>query len=96
MQSLATVPTDKAVRYMTQLCKHWSHRFTVAFDDKAGRIDLPLGACTLTAGPAALDIVLDAADTEGLTKMEQVVADHLNRFAFREGELTFAWTRTAA
>lgn len=94
MQSLATVPTDNAARYMTQLCKHWSHRFEVIFDDKAGRIALPLGSCTLTAGPAALDIVLDAADTEGLAKMEQVVADHLNRFAFREGELVYAWTHT--
>lgn len=96
MLSLATIPTDNAARYMTQLCKHWSHRFTVAFDDKAGRIELPLGACTLTAGPAALDIVLDAADEPGLAKMEDVVAEHLNRFAFREGELAFAWTRTAA
>lgn len=96
MLSLSTVPTDKAVRYMTQLCKHWAHRFEVAFDDKAGRIALPLGSCTLTAGPAALDIVLDAADDAGLARLEDVVAEHLNRFAFREGELAFAWTRTAA
>ena len=95
MQSLASVTTDNAVRYLTQLCKHWSHRFAVAFDKTSGRIELPLGVCHLTAGPGKLGVVLDAADDAGLTRLEDVVASHLNRFAFREGELAFAWTRTA-
>lgn len=93
MQSIASVPTASAARYLSQLCKHWSHRFEVEFDAQSGRIALPLGVCRLTAGPDALGIVLEAADEDGLVKMEQVVADHLNRFAFREGELVFAWVR---
>lgn len=93
MQSLASVPTASAARYLSQLCKHWSHRFEVQFDAQSGRIELPLGLCRLTAGPDALGIVLEAADEAGLAKMEDVVAEHLNRFAHREGELAFAWTR---
>lgn len=96
MQSLASVSTTNAARYLSQLCKHWSHRFVVAFDKTSGRIDLPTGVCLLTAGPGKLGLVLEAADDEGLTRLEDVVASHLNRFAFREGELAFAWTRTAA
>ncbi len=95
MQSLASVSTENAVRYLTQLCKHWSHRFEVVFDKTSGRIALPLGVCRLTAGPGVLGVVVEATDDEGLTRLEDVVASHLNRFAFREGELAFAWTRTA-
>ena len=40
-----------------------------------------------------LDITLEAADLEGLTRLEDVVARHLDRFAFREGELKYGWTR---
>lgn len=32
MQSHARLSTDKAARYMTQLAKHWSHKFAVTFD----------------------------------------------------------------
>jgi len=93
MQSIASVTTASAARYLSQLCKHWSHKFEVEFDAQSGRIALPLGVCRLTAGPESLGIVLETADEEGLVKMEQVVADHLNRFAHREGELVFDWTR---
>jgi len=96
MRSLATVATANAARYLGQLCKHWSHRFVVAFDKTAGRVELPLGVCLLTAGPDRLGLVLEAADEAALARLEEVVAEHLNRFAFREGELAFAWTRTAA
>lgn len=95
MQSLASVSTVNAGRYLSQLCKHWSHKFVVAFDKTSGRIDLPAGVCLLTAGPGKLGLVLEAANDEGLTRLEDVVARHINRFAFREGELDFAWTRTA-
>lgn len=94
MQSIASVPTAAAARYMTQLCKHWAHKFEVTFDEASGRIELPLGLCLLTAGPETLGVVLEAADEEGLVKLEDVVAVHVNRFAHREGELAFAWTRT--
>lgn len=95
MQSIASVPTASAARYLGQLCKHWSHKFEVEFDALSGRIVLPLGVCRLTAGPGVLGIVLETADETGLARMEQVVADHLNRFAHREGELVYDWSRTA-
>ena len=51
MQSHARLHTDKAARYMTQLAKHWSHRFEVAFDATSARIPLPLGTCLMRAEP---------------------------------------------
>lgn len=93
MQSHARVATDKAARYMTQLAKHWSHKFEVTYDETSALFPLPLGTCHMTAHPDGLDITLEAADLDGLTRLEDVVAKHLDRFAFREGELKYGWTR---
>ena len=94
MQSHARLNSDKAARYMTQLAKHWSHRFEVSYDDISALIPLPLGTCSMLVDPEGLAITLEAADLEGLAKLEDVVADHLLRFAFREPVARLAWTRT--
>lgn len=93
MQSHARVATDKAARYMTQLAKHWSHKFEVTYDETSALFPLPLGTCHMVAHADGLDITLEAADLEGLARLEDVVAKHLDRFAFREGELKYGWTR---
>ena len=93
MQSHARLNTDKAARYMTQLAKHWSHKFVVTFDATTARIPLPMGDCRMVADETGLDITVDTVDLESLSRMEDVVADHLLRFAFREGIEKLAWTR---
>ena len=84
--STARFATAHAEKYLQQLCKHWSHRFSVEVMPGKGRIAF--------SGDEALDL---AADADGLTlvlrstgdpaahaDLEQVVAEHLQRFAFRE------------
>lgn len=89
--SRAVVPTPNASRYLQQLCKHWGHKFEVTFDPAAGRVALPFGPVEMTASDQALE-VLCRIDGEGdLVRMQQVVAEHVNRFAHREGELVFDW-----
>jgi hypothetical protein len=85
----ARVPTAHASRYLQQLCKHWSHKFPVSFTSHNGRIELPLGVCILDADADSLGLLLDT-DSERLSRMEDVVADHIKRFAFKE-ELRFQW-----
>ncbi len=88
----ARVPTASASRYLQQLCKHWSHKLEVAFDPAHGTIRFPSGAsATLDAGAEALAVRVDAPDVETLTRMKGVVAEHLDRFAFREAPLPFDW-----
>ncbi len=88
----ARVPTQSASRYLQQLCKHWSHRLTVVFDEGEGSVDFPNGArLELRAAPETLDLLLRVPDGEDATRMRGVVEEHLNRFAFREGPLTFDW-----
>lgn len=92
--STASVPTAHASRYLQQLCKHWSHKFAVEFDTHCGAIPLPMGMVTLTADEAMLEVTLTPHDLAQLERMQKVVAEHLDRFAFREAPLPFAW-RTA-
>jgi hypothetical protein len=88
----ALIPTESASRYLQQLCKHWSHRLEVAFDPAHGTIGFPDGAAaTLDAGPEALTVAITAPDAETLERMKQIVAVHLDRFAFREAPLPFDW-----
>lgn len=89
-RTTSTVETPQASRYLQQLCKHWSHRFTTEFDAAQGTVNLPAATLTLAADPARLHLALDAADASELPRLGEVVAEHLRRFAFRE-ELAITW-----
>ena len=90
----ARVATGHASRYLQQLCKHWSHKFpATAFDASHGVVPFGQATCTFDATPEALHMRLEAAPAE-IARMEEVVAKHLERFAFRE-TLDIKWTRAA-
>jgi uncharacterized protein len=93
--SRADVPTENGARYVRQLVQHWSHKFPVRFADEHNAesvVDLPAVKARFHAHPQGIAIVLEyAADTDA-DRMEQVVAEHLQRFGFKE-ELRFNWTR---
>jgi uncharacterized protein len=99
--STAVVPTDKASRYLQQLCKHWSHNMAVEFDAGHGKVVFPRdargadwpgdGLFTMAAGGTALTCRIEATSPGQLEGLKGAVERHLNRFAFREGELSFPW-----
>lgn len=92
--SIATVNTTNASRYLQQLCKHWSHKFTVEFDAQAGKIPFnETSALTLLASGDVLTMTLEA-DAEQQIRMQGVVDDHLKRFAFKE-DLHIVWGQAA-
>ena len=93
--STARIPTTSGSRYLQQLCKHWSHKFAVEFDATHGRIPLPMGVATLSATADALEVKVATDDAEALPRMKEVVATHLDRFAFREAPLPFDWQDAA-
>ena len=91
--SEAHVATTHGSRYLQQLCKHWSHKFTVDFTAERGMIDFGDGrACALAAGDDALTLRATVPAEADAERFETVIADHLKRFAFRE-ELIFDWHR---
>ena len=96
IRSTTTVPTANASKYLTQLSKHWSHRFPdLTYSAERADIPLPGGPCVLQANAQALQITIDALDEATTDKLEGVVAEHVRRFAFRE-DLDFQWSRQAA
>lgn len=92
-QSTARAPTAFASRYLQQLCKHWAHKFQVTHDPAAGHIDFGGPTCALAADDQGLTVRITAPADE-LDRWERVVAVHVNRFAHKEGELPFDWTRS--
>lgn len=83
--------TEHGSRYLQQLCKHWSHKFETSFSDLEGTIALPLGRVDLEAQANDLCLTLNPKAAADLERLQQVVEDHLNRFAFREAPLPFSW-----
>jgi uncharacterized protein len=80
----ARVGTTLPRRYMTQLCKHFEHRLAVSYDETQGRIAFQAGVCRLAVEPDALVMTVEAAEEAALPQLQDVVARHLLRFAFRE------------
>lgn len=90
MTATAHVPTDKASRYLQQLCKHFAHKLPVTFDEHKGSITFQIGECTLAADGEALTITATSPGEAELEQLKDVIVRHLVRFAFRE-ELKVEW-----
>lgn len=94
--SAARVPTRSASRYLQQLAKHWSHKMTVTFSEQEGTITFPNDSrLEMRASADTLDLLLHVPAGEDAARMRDVVASHLDRFAFREAPLTFDWQERA-
>ena len=94
LSSEARVATSVPRRYMTQLCKHFEHKLPVSYDEAKGRIVFSAGICLLETGEGALILRAEAPDTESLRRVEDVIARHLDRFAFRD-KPEIAWRENA-
>lgn len=100
--STATVPTANASRYLQQLCKHWQHNLGVEYDAERGRVVFPRDArgadwpgdavVTFAARPDHLEIGIEASAPGQLDGLKGAVERHLDRFAFREAPLSYAWS----
>jgi len=91
MTSNARIETTKASQYLQQLCKHFAHKRPVEFDPAKGRIEFDFGTCSLEAPSGALLLRAASETAEDLAHLEDVIARHLQRFAFRE-ELAVDWS----
>lgn len=93
--------TDKASRYLQQLCKHWEHNLKVEYSADHGTVVFPRdarGADWPGDGPVPLDaqedrltIRIDASAEDQLEGLKGAVERHIDRFAFREDGLKYEW-----
>jgi hypothetical protein len=56
----------------------------VSYDDTQGSIAFQAGLCRLAVEPDTLVMTVEAPDEAALPQLQDVVARHLLRFAFRE------------
>ena len=80
--SEARVAMETPRRYLSQLCKHFEHRLPVTLEESNGSIAFPSGVCVLRAEAEVL-VMRVSGEAEALPQLEDVVARHLRRFAFR-------------
>lgn len=90
VRSVASVRTEKAAGYLAQLCKHFAHRVPASHDGDTGSVEFPRGTCRLTAADGVLTMTVETTDPEAVPQLQDVMARHLERFAFRE-EMTITW-----
>ena len=95
----AKVATDRASRYLVQLCQHVSlaaqahpqMQALAEWTDDRGVISFGSGQCTLRADSGVLTLRAEAPDKDSLHQLEQRVADRLVQIGRRE-RLTVTWT----
>ena len=96
LTSVSRVSIAKPGRYLGQLCKHFEHKLPATYAEhyETGRIEFSVGLCELEADEAQgiLTMRVRAANEADLARLEDVVARHLVRFAFRE-TLELTWSR---
>lgn len=90
-KAIAIVPTENGWKYLQQLCKHWSHKLDVELGERSGIVRFSEAVAAMSADDKALTVEIEAASDEVLERMKGVVSSHLDRFAFREAPLPFAW-----
>ena len=78
--SQAIIATTDGPRLIKRLLTHWGHRFEVGFDDERGHVSFDaVTRAAFLARSDALEVRIDAADPAALPRIQEVVAEHLQR-----------------
>lgn len=89
--SHTVVATPDARRYLRMLCKHWGHKFDVVYDADQGFVPFSVDAhARFAADEQRLLVVVTHVDGAQLPRLQDVIAEHLQRFALKE-TLAFPW-----
>ncbi|KZB73211.1 MULTISPECIES: DUF2218 domain-containing protein [Thalassospira] len=86
-----SVKTDKAAKYLVQLCKHFAHKVDVDLRETTGDVAFPMGLCIITAKDDCLTFTGQSHTAEGIEKMKGIIIVHLDKFAWREAPLEYHW-----
>jgi hypothetical protein len=86
--------TANGSKYLQQVCKHWGHKFEVEVSSTRGQVRFPSAVVTMEATADALLVSVETEDGDAIERLKAIVADHLDRFAFREAPLPIQWSAT--
>lgn len=86
----AKVPTPRASRNMTRLCKHFAHKAEVQMNERHAQVQFAFGQCRMLAEADQLLIDCQAEAGEAEKRLRFVIDDHLYRFSGEEA-LKIEW-----
>ncbi|SNZ20613.1 DUF2218 domain-containing protein [Cohaesibacter gelatinilyticus] len=89
----ARAETEFASKYLQQLCKHFAHKVPSTYDETSGKVEFPMGDCTMQATSGVLTVTCHSEERDGVTQMGQIIDKHLERFAWKE-KLELTWENT--
>ena len=96
LTSRADVRTDAPARYAKQLVSHLGRKASFTQDaDGAWVTVVGEARGRIVVGDGVLTLLVEAPDTETLTRLEQAFGGHLERFGTR-AELAVSWERGPA
>lgn len=84
------IKTEKASRYLQQVCKHFAHKIPVTHTPVKGAVEIQFGKFEFAVAEGHLTMIVTARDKESLEKVQMVIIKHLDRFAFKE-ILEYEW-----
>lgn len=83
---------EKGDRYIQQLVKHWGHKFPTSYADGLGTVPFSEGkTAEFRADDQGIQMKLIAPSEEEDLRLRDVIAKHIDRFAFREAPLAYKW-----
>ncbi len=80
----AQVPTPRALRNMTRLCKHFAHKADVTLTGAHAHCSFAFGQCHMHAADDQLLIDCQAEPGEAEKRLRFVLSDHIHRFSGEE------------
>jgi uncharacterized protein len=90
MIQTTTIETNKAERLMKALCNHFASRIPARYEEDKGVIEFPGGKCEISVTSSAMTLQVEAENADNLSRLEQVMVDHLLRFTPGEN-FQFSW-----
>lgn len=87
----AYVNTAHGTKYVAQLCQHWSHKMAVTMEGTTGTVPFPHAIAVMVPDETGVAVSITGADRDEVERLTDVVARHIDRFAFREGPLHYDW-----
>ena len=94
-QAEALIATQSGAKYVGQLAKHWGHKFEVTTEDDVTMIPFSDTArCWLVPEAAGVAVRIVTQDRARAERLQDVVFEHISRFAFREELVPPPWVLT--
>ncbi|MGE0799685.1 MAG: DUF2218 domain-containing protein [Lautropia sp.] len=94
IQARADVPTPEASRWLQRLCRHFSRKIAVRYDEREGHAEFPWGTCRMwiegPEGATTLHFDCAAQTDEALARVRFAIDEHIRLFS-RKNPLAVHW-----